>query len=86
MTVKSLYSCSEVCVRVGGVTTQPFTEGVGLQEEYVLSQLLLLIYISGITNLSLTMYPFSISTDEHVPLKFLMTKHFIMTNHIYIYI
>ena len=29
---------------------------------------------SGIPNLSLTMYPFSISTDEQVPLKFLMTK------------
>jgi len=27
-----------------------------------------------VLNLSLTMYPFSISTDEHVPLKFLMTK------------
>jgi len=25
------------------------------------------------------MYPFSISADEHVPLKFLMTKYFIMT-------
>jgi len=28
----------------------------------------------GVPNLPLTMYPFSISTDEHVPLKFLMTK------------
>ena len=27
-----------------------------------------------VPNLSLTMYPFSISTDEHIPLKFLMTK------------
>jgi len=26
------------------------------------------------------MYPFSILTDEHVPLKFLMTKYFIMIN------
>jgi len=27
-----------------------------------------------VPNLSLTMLPFSISIDEHVPLKFLMTK------------
>jgi len=26
----------------------------------------------------LSMYPFKISTDEHVPLKFLITKYFIM--------
>jgi len=30
------------------------------------------------------MHPFSISTDERVPLKFLMTKYFIMINHRYI--
>jgi len=24
------------------------------------------------------MYPFSISTDEHLPLKFIMTKYFII--------
>jgi len=29
---------------------------------------------TGVIKLSLAMYPFSISTDEHVPLKFLMTK------------
>jgi len=29
-------------------------------------------------------YPFSISTDEQVPLKFLMTKYFVMINHTYI--
>jgi len=29
-------------------------------------------------------YPFSISTDEHVLLKFLMTKYFIMINHRYV--
>jgi len=29
---------------------------------------------SGVPNLFLTMYPFSISTDEHVPLKFFMAK------------
>jgi len=28
----------------------------------------------GVIKLSLAMYPFSISIDEHVPLKFLMTK------------
>ena len=35
----------------------------------------------GAPNLSLTMYPFSISTDELGPLKFLMTKYFMMNNH-----
>ena len=30
------------------------------------------------------MYPFSISTDAHVPLKFPMTIHFIMIIHRYI--
>jgi len=30
--------------------------------------------IPGIPNFSLTMYPFSISTDEHVPFKVPMTK------------
>jgi len=29
-------------------------------------------------------YPFSISTNEHVPLKFLVTKYFVMINHRYI--
>jgi len=29
---------------------------------------------TGVPSLSLTMYPLSISTDERVPLKFLMTK------------
>ena len=28
----------------------------------------------GVPNLSLTMYPFGTSSDEHVPLKYLMTK------------
>jgi len=30
--------------------------------------------ITGFPNLSPTLHPFSISTDEHVPRKFLMTK------------
>jgi len=29
---------------------------------------------AGVVKLSLAMYPFSISIDEHIPLKFLMTK------------
>jgi len=29
---------------------------------------------TGVSKLSLTMYPGSISTDEHVPVKFLKTK------------
>ena len=41
-------------------------------------------YRSGVPNLCLTMYIFRISTDEHLPLKFLMKKYFIMTNHKYI--
>jgi len=31
LAIKSLYSCSEVCVRVDGVKSQPFTVGVGLR-------------------------------------------------------
>jgi len=31
-------------------------------------------YTAGVPNLSLNMYPFSISIDEHVPLKFPMTE------------
>jgi len=37
MAVKSLYSCSEVCVHVGGVKLQPFTAGVGLRQGWFLS-------------------------------------------------
>jgi len=32
----------------------------------------------------MSMYLFSISTDQHVPLKLLMTKYFIIINHRYI--
>jgi len=32
------------------------------------------VYRTGVTNLSLTMYPFTISIYEHVPLKFPVTK------------
>ena len=38
----------------------------------------------GVWSAADTALPFSISIDEHVPLKFLMTKHFIMINHRYI--
>ena len=31
-------------------------------------------YIAGVRNLFLNMYPFSISIDEQVPIKFPMTK------------
>jgi len=36
---------------------------------------------AGLLNLFLAMYPFSIPTDKHVPLNFLMTKSIIMLNH-----
>ena len=32
LTVKSLYSCLEVCVRVGRIESRPFTVGVGLRQ------------------------------------------------------
>ena len=38
----------------------------------------------GIPDLYLAMYLFSISADEHLHLKFHMTKHFIMTNQSYV--
>jgi len=37
----------------------------------------------GILNIPLTIYTFSILKDEHVPLKFLVTKYCVMTNHGY---
>jgi len=40
MAIKSSYSCSEVCVHVGGVKSQPFTVGVGLRQKCLLSPLL----------------------------------------------
>jgi len=44
MAVKSLYSFSEICVRVGGVKSLPFTLGVALREECLLSPLILIVY------------------------------------------
>jgi len=43
----SLYSYSDVCVRVGRVKSRPFTFGVGLRQGCVLSPLLFIVYISG---------------------------------------
>jgi len=40
--------------------------------------------MTGVPNLSLTIYPFSISTDQHAPLKLPVTKHFIVIIHRYI--
>jgi len=37
---------------------------------------------TGVFKLSQAMYPFSISIDEHVPLKFLMTKKSVENNKI----
>ena len=39
LAVKSLYTCSEVCVRVGRVKSQPFTGGVGFRQRCMLSLL-----------------------------------------------
>ena len=41
LTVKSLYSCSKVCVRVGRNKSPPFTVGIGLRQGCVLSPLLI---------------------------------------------
>jgi len=41
---------------------------------YLLFQSAIQSYKAGVPKLSLAMYPFSISIDEHVPLKFHMTK------------
>ena len=46
--VKSLYSCSEVCILVGGVKSQPLTVGVGLRQGCVLSSLLFIVYMNWI--------------------------------------
>ena len=43
LAVKSLYSCSEDCVPLDGVKSQPF--GVGLRQWCVLSPLLFIVYI-----------------------------------------
>ena len=47
LAIKSLYSCFEVCVRVGRVKSRPFTVGVGLRQGCVLSLLLVIVYIRG---------------------------------------
>jgi len=46
LAVKSPYSCSEVCVRVGRVKSRPFTVGVGLWQGCLLSPLLFIVYNS----------------------------------------
>ena len=43
LAAKSLYSCSEVCVRVERVKSRPFTVGVGLWQGCVLSPLLFIV-------------------------------------------
>jgi len=45
-----------------------------------------LCYWAGAPKLSLAMYPFSISIDEHVPLKFFMTKRLKKITKIYLLI
>ena len=43
--IKSLYKQSEVCVRVNGMKTKPFSIIVGLERGYVFSPLLFIIYM-----------------------------------------
>jgi len=45
--VKSLYSCSEVCVRVWRVKSRQFTVGFGLRQGCLLSPLLFLHELDG---------------------------------------
>ena len=47
LAVKSLYSCLEVCVRVGRIKSRPFTVRVGLRQGCVLLLLLVIVYIRG---------------------------------------
>ena len=47
LAVKSLYSCSEVCIGVGAVKSA-LLKGVGLRQMCVLSSLFFIIYMSGI--------------------------------------
>ena len=50
--VKSLHSCSDVCVRVGRVKSRPFTVGVGLRQGCVLSPFLFMVYVHWIDSYS----------------------------------
>jgi len=50
LALKSLYSCSNVCVRVGRFKSQPFTVGFGLQQGCVLPPLLFIVNISRSQN------------------------------------
>ena len=51
LAVKSLYSCSEICVCVGKVKSRPFTVGVGLRQGCVLSLLFSSRSASAVTKL-----------------------------------
>ena len=48
LAVRSLYCCSDVCVRVGAVKSQPFAAGVGLWQWCALPPLLFTIYMDWI--------------------------------------
>ena len=48
LAVNSLYSRSEVSVRVGGVKSQPFTVRIRLRRRCVLSALIFIVYINWI--------------------------------------
>ena len=51
-TIKSFYCRPYVCVRVNGKQSKPFYVGVGLQQEYVLSHLLSIVYENWIDKCS----------------------------------
>jgi len=46
--IRSSYSCSEVCIRVGGVKWQPSTVGFGLRQGCMLSTLFCIVCITWI--------------------------------------
>ena len=48
LAVKQLYSCSDICVRVGGIKPRPFT--VGVEQGCALSPLLFIVYLNRIEN------------------------------------
>jgi len=64
------FTCFHSCKSVNHVTNQSSNKHLHLG----LSLLTRFRFRTGVPKLCLAMYPFSISIDKHVPLKFLITK------------